>query len=177
MIYYHIRPEKKTHVCDVCGKLGTNKIHMKCLTKQRELQGQILRCEQCDFTTYSQFSLRHHVETHKAETHMCDQEIIFIKYLLLFDNALSCGDDTIHMSHVQILPRCICSMLFHILGGILYTAHGAQIPLPPYFFFFLFFKLLFRILGGIQYTAHGAQITPPPYLSFLFFLVFMLILG
>ena len=99
-----VRPEKKTHVCDVCGKLGTNKIHMKCLTKQRELQGQILRCEQCDFTTYSQFSLRHHVETHKAETHMCDQEIIFIKYLYscLFassctDNAPSCGDD-IHKS-------------------------------------------------------------------------------
>lgn len=77
----HLRPEKKTHICDVCGKLGTNKFHMKCLTKQREQQGQILNCDLCDFSTYSQFSLKHHVETHKGRDIYYIQQQIIQSYL------------------------------------------------------------------------------------------------
>jgi len=67
--------EKTYNICDICGRSVTAKVHSKCLTKQRESNGQAILCTVpgCDFTTFSAFSLKHHLEEHKGETHMCDQ--------------------------------------------------------------------------------------------------------
>jgi len=66
---------KEKNMCDFCGKSVTAKVHTKCVTKHRESLGQAIHCELpgCDFTTYAAFSMKHHMEEHKGETHMCDQ--------------------------------------------------------------------------------------------------------
>ncbi len=37
------------------------------------------------------------------------------------------------------LEKYVCEHLYRNMGGIAYTAHGAQIPLPPYFRFLFIF--------------------------------------